>query len=73
MVVDFAGDDEVQTDQGLYLVYMHAGTNPFEVINEAVKYVTSLSLLLLISLKYMHLFDDFFCGEGRKNLLSSAQ
>ncbi|XXG48581.1 hypothetical protein AAC387_Pa02g2986 [Persea americana] len=34
-----SGDDEVQTDQGLYLVYMHAGTNPFEVINEAVKAV----------------------------------
>jgi len=24
-------------NQGLHLVYMHAGTNPFEVINQAVK------------------------------------
>jgi len=33
----FAGDPAVQTDHGLHLVYMHAGTNPFEVINQAVK------------------------------------
>lgn len=33
----FAGDNAVETNQGLYLVYMHAGTNPFEVINQAVK------------------------------------
>ncbi|XP_059668423.1 probable galactinol--sucrose galactosyltransferase 2 [Cornus florida] len=32
-----SGDDAVKTNQGLYLVYMHAGTNPFEVINQAVK------------------------------------
>lgn len=32
-----AGDNTVETDQGLNLVYMHAGTNPFEVINQAVK------------------------------------
>ncbi|KAL0316826.1 UNVERIFIED_CONTAM: putative galactinol--sucrose galactosyltransferase 2 [Sesamum radiatum] len=30
------GDNAVETNQGLYLVYMHAGTNPFEVINQAV-------------------------------------
>lgn len=35
----FAGDNAVETNQGLYLVYMHAGTNPFEVINQAVKAV----------------------------------
>ncbi|KAF8398388.1 hypothetical protein HHK36_017315 [Tetracentron sinense] len=34
-----SGDTAVQTNQGLYLVYMHAGTNPFEVINQAVKAV----------------------------------
>ncbi|CAK9157183.1 unnamed protein product [Ilex paraguariensis] len=34
-----SGDNAVETNQGLYLVYMHAGTNPFEVINEAVKAV----------------------------------
>ncbi|PIA48383.1 hypothetical protein AQUCO_01400771v1 [Aquilegia coerulea] len=32
-----SGDKGVQTNQGLHLVYMHAGTNPFEVINQAVK------------------------------------
>ena len=32
-----AGDDSVETDQGLHLVYMHAGLNPFEVIDQAVK------------------------------------
>lgn len=31
------GDNAIETKQGLRLVYMHAGTNPFEVISEAVK------------------------------------
>ncbi|KAG6743850.1 hypothetical protein POTOM_052553 [Populus tomentosa] len=31
-----SGDSAVETKQGLNLVYMHAGTNPFEVINQAV-------------------------------------
>ncbi|PIN06744.1 Galactinol--sucrose galactosyltransferase [Handroanthus impetiginosus] len=34
-----SGDNAIETDQGLHLVYMHAGTNPFEVINQAVKAV----------------------------------
>lgn len=34
-----SGDKDVVTNQGLHLVYMHAGTNPFEVINQAVKAV----------------------------------
>ncbi|XP_020256622.1 probable galactinol--sucrose galactosyltransferase 2 [Asparagus officinalis] len=34
-----SGDESVETKQGNYLVYMHAGTNPFEVINQAVKEV----------------------------------
>ncbi|KAI5682906.1 hypothetical protein M9H77_04134 [Catharanthus roseus] len=34
-----SGDNAVETNQGLYLVYMHAGPNPFEVINQAVKAV----------------------------------
>ncbi|KAL2466089.1 putative galactinol--sucrose galactosyltransferase 2 [Abeliophyllum distichum] len=34
-----SGDNAVETNQGHYLVYMHAGTNPFEVINQAVKAV----------------------------------
>ncbi|CAL1353267.1 unnamed protein product [Linum trigynum] len=32
-----SGDSAVETNQGLHLVYMHAGTNPFEVISEAVR------------------------------------
>ncbi|KAL1555316.1 putative galactinol--sucrose galactosyltransferase 2 [Salvia divinorum] len=32
-----SGDNAVETDQGLHLVYMHAGLNPFEVIDQAVK------------------------------------
>lgn len=34
-----SGDHAVETNQGLHMVYMHAGTNPFEVINQAVKVV----------------------------------
>jgi raffinose synthase len=34
-----SGDNAVETNQGLYVVYMHAGTNPFEVISQAVKAV----------------------------------
>lgn len=34
-----SGDAAVETCQGLHLVYMHAGTNPYEVINQAVKAV----------------------------------
>ncbi|XP_052172849.1 probable galactinol--sucrose galactosyltransferase 2 [Diospyros lotus] len=34
-----SGDNAVKTNQGLHLVYMHAGTNPFEVIYQAVKAV----------------------------------
>ncbi|XP_028761539.1 probable galactinol--sucrose galactosyltransferase 2 isoform X1 [Neltuma alba] len=34
-----SGDDTVVTNQGHHLVYMHAGTNPFEVINHSVKAV----------------------------------
>ncbi|KAK4404877.1 putative galactinol--sucrose galactosyltransferase 2 [Sesamum angolense] len=38
-----SGDNAVETDQGLHLVYMHAGTNPFEVINQAVNCPHSLT------------------------------
>uniref|UniRef100_A0A803MAA6 galactinol--sucrose galactosyltransferase n=1 Tax=Chenopodium quinoa TaxID=63459 RepID=A0A803MAA6_CHEQI len=34
-----SGDTAVQTCQGLHLVYMHAGINPYEVVNQAVKAV----------------------------------
>ncbi|XP_006489932.2 probable galactinol--sucrose galactosyltransferase 2 [Citrus sinensis] len=34
-----SGDNAVETNQGLYLVYTHAGPNPFEVISQAVKAV----------------------------------
>lgn len=35
----WAGDKAVQTDQGMHMVYIHAGANPFDTINQAVKYV----------------------------------
>jgi negative regulator of replication initiation len=35
----FAGDKAVETSQGTHLVYVHAGTNPFEVIRQSVKAV----------------------------------
>ncbi|KAI3959708.1 hypothetical protein MKW98_018808 [Papaver atlanticum] len=34
-----SGDNSVQVNERFYMVYMHAGTNPFEVINQAVKAV----------------------------------
>ncbi|KAM7500189.1 hypothetical protein LguiA_024603 [Lonicera macranthoides] len=34
-----SGDNAVETNQGLCLLYMHAGTNPFEVINQSIKAV----------------------------------
>ncbi|KAJ3670197.1 hypothetical protein LUZ60_010521 [Juncus effusus] len=32
-----SGDKAVQTSQGMHMVYMHVGTNPFHVVNQAVK------------------------------------
>ncbi|KAH0912301.1 hypothetical protein HID58_035622 [Brassica napus] len=32
-----SGDKAVETSQGTHLVYVHAGTNPFEVITQSVK------------------------------------
>lgn len=34
-----SGDKAVQTSQGMHMIYMHCGTNPFELINQAVKAV----------------------------------
>lgn len=34
-----SGDDAVKTDHGIHLVYTHSGTNPFQVVNQAVKAV----------------------------------
>ncbi|KAL6638101.1 hypothetical protein ACP70R_025673 [Stipagrostis hirtigluma subsp. patula] len=34
-----SGDKAVQTTQGTYMVYVHAGTNPFDTITQAVKVV----------------------------------
>uniref|UniRef100_A0A0D9W0H1 galactinol--sucrose galactosyltransferase n=1 Tax=Leersia perrieri TaxID=77586 RepID=A0A0D9W0H1_9ORYZ len=34
-----SGDKAVQTAQGTYMVYVHAGTNPFDAITQAVKVV----------------------------------
>ncbi|KAF8708535.1 hypothetical protein HU200_029901 [Digitaria exilis] len=36
-----SGDKAVQTAQGTYMVYVHAGTNPFDTITQAVKVVES--------------------------------
>lgn len=47
--IGFAGDNAVKTNQGLHLVYMHAGTNPFEVINQAVKWVLHLPWMIFFS------------------------
>lgn len=53
------GDTAVQTCQGLHLVYMHAGTNPFEVVNQAVKWVPFLFLYRLFKLdSYWIAYDD---------------
>ncbi|KAG0481862.1 hypothetical protein HPP92_009946 [Vanilla planifolia] len=34
-----SGDKDVETKQGMNMVYLHAGNNPFQVINQAVKEV----------------------------------
>lgn len=34
-----AGDKAVQTAQGTCMLYVHAGTNPFDTITQAVKCV----------------------------------
>ncbi|KAL9232564.1 hypothetical protein vseg_007663 [Gypsophila vaccaria] len=34
-----SGDTAIQTSEAFHLVYMHAGTNPYEVVNQAVKAV----------------------------------
>lgn len=34
-----SGDTAVQTSEGFHLVYIHTGTNPYEVVNDAVKAV----------------------------------
>ncbi|RZR74460.1 hypothetical protein BHM03_00037218 [Ensete ventricosum] len=40
-----SGDEAVETKQGVHMVYMHAGANPFEVINQAVKYVAPVNFI----------------------------
>ncbi|KAL9361480.1 hypothetical protein Peur_044265 [Populus x canadensis] len=56
-----SGDSAVETNQGLHLVYMHAGTNPFEVINQAVKAVEKhLQTFLHREKKRMPSFLDWF-------------
>ncbi|RWW30067.1 hypothetical protein GW17_00005356 [Ensete ventricosum] len=40
-----SGDEAVETKQGVHMVYMHAGANPFEVINQAVKYVAPVNFV----------------------------
>ncbi|CAJ1911368.1 unnamed protein product [Sphenostylis stenocarpa] len=56
-----SGDNAVETDQGLHLVYMHAGTNPFEVINQAVKAVENyMQTFLHREKKRLPSFLDWF-------------
>ncbi|KAA8517057.1 hypothetical protein F0562_017125 [Nyssa sinensis] len=56
-----SGDNAVETNQGLYLVYMHAGTNPFEVINQAVKAVEQhMQTFLHREKKQLPYFLDWF-------------
>ncbi|KAG6769209.1 hypothetical protein POTOM_024826 [Populus tomentosa] len=56
-----SGDSAVETNHGLHLVYMHAGTNPFEVINQAVKAVEKhLQTFLHREKKRMPSFLDWF-------------
>lgn len=56
-----SGDKAVETNRGMYLVYMHAGTNPFEVINQAVKAVEKhMQTFLHREKKKMPSFLDWF-------------
>ncbi|XP_058072563.1 probable galactinol--sucrose galactosyltransferase 2 isoform X2 [Magnolia sinica] len=56
-----SGDAAVQTNQGMYLVYIHAGTNPFEVITQAVKAVEKhLQTFLHLEKKKLPSFVDWF-------------
>ncbi|PKA45603.1 putative galactinol--sucrose galactosyltransferase 2 [Apostasia shenzhenica] len=56
-----SGDKEVETTQGLYMVYVHAGSNPFEVINQAVKQVEKhMQTFLHREKKKMPSFLDWF-------------
>eukprot|EP00262_Sarcandra_glabra_P016005 TRINITY_DN5066_c0_g1_i1.p1 TRINITY_DN5066_c0_g1~~TRINITY_DN5066_c0_g1_i1.p1 ORF type:complete len:776 (-),score=86.54 TRINITY_DN5066_c0_g1_i1:238-2565(-) len=56
-----SGDVAVQTKQGLYMVYMHAGTNPFEVISQAVKAVEKhMQTFLHREKKKLPSFVDWF-------------
>lgn len=56
-----SGDSAVQTNQGLHSVYMHAGTNPFEVINEAIKAVEKyMQTFLHREKKKLPAFVDWF-------------
>ena len=43
----------METSQGTHLVYVHAGTNPFEVITQSVKYVWRINLSVMIYLELM--------------------
>ncbi|XP_027366335.1 probable galactinol--sucrose galactosyltransferase 2 [Abrus precatorius] len=56
-----SGDPAVETNQGLHLVYMHAGTNPYEVINQAVKAVENyMQTFLRREKKKLPSFIDWF-------------
>lgn len=57
-----AGDKAVQTEQGVNMVYIHAGTNPFDTITQAIKYeflsavpITKIPTRTTFQMKFTHL------------------
>lgn len=56
-----SGDNSVETNQGIYLLYVQAGTNPFEVIKQAVKAVEKhMKTFLHREKKKLPSFVDWF-------------
>ncbi|KAK1393654.1 hypothetical protein POM88_012710 [Heracleum sosnowskyi] len=76
-----SGDNAVETNQGISLVYMHAGTNPFEVINHVVKAVeqhlqtfrhrekkkTVIVLGEDVNIKDIDIFNEYLVLELKRN------
>ncbi|KAF7804085.1 putative galactinol--sucrose galactosyltransferase 2 [Senna tora] len=56
-----SGDNTIETNQGHHLVYMHAGTNPFQLIHQSVKAVEKhLQTFLHREKKRLPSFLDWF-------------
>jgi hypothetical protein len=64
----FSGDKAVQTAQGTYMVYVHAGTNPFDTITQAVKCV--FLLLISITLLVMCVYGNCYYLKPSTNLFT---